>query len=280
MDYTSPTEVISKMAQAGEFKTRLSVKNLLIRGFYSGLLLGIATSLAMTVATQTGLPIVAALIFPWAFVLIILFGLELVTGNFALMATAKLSGLTRWRLIIRNWLWVYLGNFLGCLVAGLAMSFSLTDAFTIEPNAVAQKIMSIAETRTVGVSEMGASGLLLMIVRGIICNLLVCLGVMLGIVSQSVPGKVLTCWLPIMTFVAIGMEHIVVNMFFILTGMMLGAPISGTEMVFWNFLPVTIGNVIGGAFFIGFLFYSTYGEKPQPKTSTTYANGRVEQKVR
>ncbi|MFB6274668.1 MAG: formate/nitrite transporter family protein [Halothece sp.] len=280
MDYTAPTEVISKMAQAGEFKTRLSVKNLLIRGFYSGLLLGIATSLAMTVATQTGVPIVAAIIFPWAFVLIILFGLELVTGNFALMATAKLSGLTRWRLIIRNWLWVYLGNFLGCLVAGLAMSFSLTDAFTIEPNAVAQKIMSIAETRTIGVSEMGASGFLLMIVRGIICNLLVCLGVMLGIVSQSVPGKVLTCWLPIMTFVALGMEHIVVNMFFILTGMMLGAPISGTEMVLWNFLPVTIGNVIGGAFFIGFLFYSTYGEKPQPKTSMNSANERVKEKVR
>ncbi|MDR9402532.1 MAG: formate/nitrite transporter family protein [Halothece sp. Uz-M2-17] len=271
MDYTAPREVIAKMAEVGEFKTRLSVKNMLIRGFYSGFLLGIATTLAMTVAVQTGLPIVAALIFPWAFVLIILFGTELVTGNFALMAIAKLSGRTRWGLIVKNWLWVYLGNFLGCLVAGLAISFSLTDAYTIEPNAVAEKIMTIAETRTIGISEMGGSGFLLMIVRGILCNILVCLGVMLGIVSQSVPGKVLTCWLPIMTFVALGLEHIVVNMFFILTGMMLGSPISGTQMVLWNFLPVTIGNLVGGAFFIGFLFYLTYGERVQPKVPSVPA---------
>ena len=268
MDYTIPHEVIKKMAQAGDAKARLSVKDMLIRGFYSGLLLGIATALAMTIAVQSGIPFVAAVIFPWGFVLIVLFGMELVTGNFALMATAKLSGLTRWGLIVKNWLWVYLGNFLGCLVAGLAISFSLTNAFTIEPNEVAQKIMSIAETRTIGVSEMGASGFLLMIVRGIICNILVCFAVMLGIVSQSVPGKVLTCWWPIMTFVALGMEHIVVNMFFIMTGVILGSPISGTEMVLWNFLPVTIGNIIGGAFFVGFLFYSTYGETVRPKVSS------------
>lgn len=265
MDYTAPQEVVKKMAKAGELKTRLSVKDMLIRGFYSGFLLGIATTLAMTVAVQTGIPFVAALIFPWAFVLIILFGTELVTGNFALMAVSRLSGLTRWGLISKNWLWVYLGNFLGCLIAGLAISFSLTNAFTIEPNEVAQKIMSIAETRTIGISEMGANGFLLMVVRGILCNILVCLGVMLGMVSQSVPGKVLTCWLPIMTFVALGLEHIVVNMFFILTGMMLGSPITGTEMVFWNFLPVTIGNLIGGALFVGFLFYTTYGENLRPE---------------
>lgn len=280
MDYTAPTDVITKMTKAGELKTRLSVKNLLIRGFYSGLLLGIATTLAMTVVVQTGLPIVAALIFPWAFVLIILFGTELVTGNFALMAMAKLSGLTRWGLIAKNWLWVYFGNFLGCLVAGLGISFSLTNAFTIEPNAVAEQIISVAEAKTIAVREMGASGFVLFIVRGILCNLLVCLGVMLGVLSQSVPGKVLTCWLPIMTFVALGLEHIVVNMFFILTAMMLGSPISGTEMVFWNFLPVTIGNLIGGAFFVGFLFYSTYGEKSQSSPSRVPSRERTETPIK
>jgi formate/nitrite transporter len=280
MDYTIPREVIKKMAQAGDIKARLSVKDMLIRGFYSGLLLGIATTLAMTIAVQSGIPFVAAVIFPWGFVLIVLFGMELVTGNFALMATAKLSGLTRWGLIVKNWLWVYLGNFLGCLVAALAISFSLTNAFTIEPNEVAQKIMSIAETRTIGVSEMGANGFLLMIVRGIICNILVCFAVMLGIVSQSVPGKVLTCWWPIMTFVALGMEHIVVNMFFILTGFTLGSPISGTEMVLWNFLPVTIGNLIGGGLFVGCLFYATYGETPQPRVATISSDEKVESQVK
>ncbi len=280
MDYTLPREVIKKMAQAGEIKARLSVKDMLIRGFYSGLLLGLATTLAMTVAVQSGIPFVAAVIFPWGFVLIVLFGMELVTGNFALMATAKLSGMTRWGLIVKNWLWVYLGNFLGCLVVALAISFSLTNGFTIEPNEVAQKIMSIAETRTIGVREMGANGFLLMIVRGIICNILVCFAVMLGIVSQSVPGKVLTCWWPIMTFVALGMEHIVVNMFFILTGIALGSPISGTEMVLWNFLPVTIGNLIGGGLLVGCLFYATYGETLQPRVATISSDEKVESQVK
>ena len=62
-----------------------------------------------------------------------------------------------------------------------------------------------------------------------------------------------------MAFVALGMEHIVVNMFFLLTGNALGAPISAMDMVFWDFLPVTIGNIIGGGFFIGSLFYFTHG---------------------
>ena len=261
MDYTAPPDLVSTMINAGATKSRLSVKDLMIRGFYSGALLGIATTLAMTTIVQTKIPILGAIIFPWGFVAIILFGMELVTGNFALLPAAMLARRVRWGSTLRNWLWVYLANFIGCLVVAWLISYSLTNAGTAEPNAVAQKIIEVALSKSVAVKAMGVSGFFLFIVRGVLCNWLVCLAVMFGIVSKSVPGKIIGCWFPIMAFVALGFEHIVVNMFFLSAGMMLGAPISVTDMLFWDFLPVTIGNLIGGGFFVGFLFYSTHGER-------------------
>jgi len=258
MDYVAPQDLVASAVKAGEAKTRLSVKDLLIRGFYSGLALGVATTLAVTVAVQTGFPFLGALLFPWGFVSIVLFGMELVTGNFALMATAILAKRVRFARVANNWLWVYLGNFLGCLFVAFLMGFSLTNGGTTEPTAVGEKIMEIAVSKSVAVREMGANGFLLFIVRGIFCNFLVCLAVMMGIVSKSVIGKIVGCWFPIFSFVTLGLEHIVVNMFFITTGMVLGAPITGMDMVFWDFLPVTIGNIIGGGIFIGALLYSTH----------------------
>ncbi|MGF1499763.1 MAG: formate/nitrite transporter family protein [Elainellaceae cyanobacterium] len=266
-DYTAPTDLMTAAVKAGESKARLSIKDLLIRGFYSGLALGVATTLAVTVAVQSGIPFLGAALFPWGFVSIVIFGMELVTGNFAIFAATLLAGRVSWNRTLKNWLWVYLGNFLGCLIAAMLISYSLTNAGTIAPNDVGEKIMAIAMAKSVAVREMGLNGFILFIVRGIVCNFLVCMAVMFGIVSKSVPGKVLGCWWPIMAFVALGMEHIVVNMFFITTGMALGAPISGMDMVFWDFLPVTIGNLIGGGIFIGSLFYFTHGVKT-PVTST------------
>lgn len=261
LDYTAPADLMTATVKAGEIKARLSIKDLLIRGFYSGLALGVATTLAVTVSVQSGIPFLGAALFPWGFVSIVIFGMELVTGNFAVFAASLWAGRVSWNSTLKNWLWVYLGNFLGCLVAALMISYSLTNAGTIEPNAVGEQIMAIAVAKSVAVREMGLNGFILFIVRGIVCNFLVCMAAMFGMVSKSVPGKVLTCWWPIMAFVALGMEHIVVNMFFILTGMALGAPITGMDMVFWDFLPVTIGNLIGGGIFIGSLLYFTHGSQ-------------------
>lgn len=261
VDYTAPADLMTAAVKASESKARLKVKDLLIRGFYSGMALGVATTLAVTIAVQSGVPFLGAVLFPWGFVSIVIFGMELVTGNFALFSAGLLAGRVNWNRTLKNWMWVYAGNFLGCLVAALLMSYSLTNAGTIAPNDVGEKLMAIAMSKSVAVKEMGMNGFLLFIVRGIVCNFLVCMAVMFGMVSKSVPGKVLACWWPIMAFVALGMEHIVVNMFFLLVGKALGAPISGMDMVFWDFLPVTIGNIIGGGFFIGSLFYFTHGSQ-------------------
>lgn len=264
MDYTAPPELVATMIQTGENKARLSIKDLIIRGFYSGALLGLATTFAVTVMVQTKIPILGAIVFPWGFVAIVLFGMELVTGNFALLPAAMMAGRLRWNRTLKNWVWVYLANLLGCTVVAFLISYSLTNGgMMAEPNAVAQKIMEIAQAKSVAVKEMGFTGFVLFVVRGILCNWLVCLGVMFGMVSKSVPGKILGCWLPIVVFVALGFEHIVVNMFFLIEGVMLGAPISAGDIVFWDFLPVTIGNLIGGAFCVGSLFYMTHSQKEQ-----------------
>jgi len=264
MDYTAPPELVATMIQVGESKARLPIKDLIIRGFYSGALLGLATTFAVTIMVQTKIPILGALVFPWGFVAIVLFGMELVTGNFALLPAAMMAGRIRWNRIIKNWLWVYLANFLGCAVIAFLISYSLTNGGTIpEPNPVSQKIIEIAQAKSTAVKAMGLTGFVLFLVRGILCNWLVCLGVMFGMVSKSVTGKILGCWLPIMVFVALGFEHIVVNMFFLTEGVMLGAPISASDIVFWDFLPVTLGNIIGGAFFVGALFYLTHNQKEQ-----------------
>lgn len=262
MDYTAPPELVATMIQAGESKSRLSIKDLIIRGFYSGALLGLATTFAVTIMVQTKVPILGAIVFPWGFVAIVLFGMELVTGNFALLPAAMMAGRLRWNRIIKNWTWVYLANLLGCTVVAFLISYSLTNGGTMaEPNPVAQKIIEIAQSKSTAVKAMGFTGFVLFIVRGILCNWLVCLGVMFGMVSKSVTGKILGCWLPITVFVALGFEHIVVNMFFLIEGVMLGAPIGASDIVFWDFLPVTIGNLIGGAFFVGTLFYLTHSQK-------------------
>src|SRR5215212_10305885 len=113
MDYIKPNEVVSNMIKAGEAKAALGPKDLLIRGILSGGLLGIATSLAITGAVQTSLPLVGALIFPVGFVIIVLLGLELVTGSFALVPLALKEGKINIATLFSNLSWVFLGNLIG-----------------------------------------------------------------------------------------------------------------------------------------------------------------------
>src|SRR3954466_8146101 len=92
MDYLKPVDVVKTMVAAGNTKAGLPMKDLLIRGFLSGSLLGFATSLAITATLQTNVPLVGALVFPVGFVMIVLLGLELVTGSFAIVTLAGVDG--------------------------------------------------------------------------------------------------------------------------------------------------------------------------------------------
>ena len=266
MDYVLPNELVDGMIAAGGKKSAVSVKNLLLRGFYSGAILGLAVILALTVGIQSKLPFLGSVLFPFGFASIVLFGMELVTGNFALLPMATWAGKATWGATFRNWCWVWLGNFIGTLVVAVIMYLSLTSGGTVDPSAeggiwqkVAAKIIALNIANVEKKYEaLGSLGFFLAFLRGMVANWLVCLGVTMALVSKSVPGKLLACWLPITAFQTMGMEHIVVNQFLHTAGPILGSGVPFTKVIFWNFLPVTLGNIVGGMVFIGMLFYSTH----------------------
>jgi len=264
MDYVKPADVAAAMVNAGSSKIALQPGDLLIRGALSGAILGVSTSLAFTGALQTGVPLVGALIFPVGLVMIVLLGLELVTGSFALVPLPWLGGRASGNAVMANWGWVFLGNLLGSIAYGVLLAIVLTNMFTVAPSGLAARIIAVAEAKTTANAAMGFAGMVTVFVKAILCNWMVCFGVILAMTSTSTVGKIATAWLPIFIFFAQGFEHAVVNMFVIPTGMLLGAKVTVADWWLWNQIPVTIGNLVGGFVFSGLALYSTY--KPKPAT--------------
>jgi len=255
LDHVKPHEICDAMVDAGVAKTKSSVRNMLIKGFLSGALLAYATVLAITATIQTGVPLVGALVFPVGFVMIVLLGLELLTGNFALVPMARLSGRADMGRVLRNFGWVFLANLIGSVFFGVLLY--CTMAHDGAPAPLAAKIIAAAEAKTTGYAASGAAGMLAVFVKAIMCNWMVTLGVVMAMASTSTIGKLLGAWLPIFTFFALGYEHLVVNFFLIPTGMILGAKVTLPDWLMWNMLPVTIGNLVGGFVFTGLAFYLT-----------------------
>jgi formate transporter len=261
MDSLKPADIVANMVQAGAAKSQLGPLDLLIRGCLSGALLGFATSLAIGATVQTGQPLVGALIFPVGFVMIVLLGLELVTGSFALLPMAWIARQTTPSAIVTNWSWVFLGNLIGSVFYGGLLVIALTMAGQIEPSGVADRIRQIAELKTIGYAHYGAAGMLTVFVKAILCNWMVCFGVVMAMSSTSTIGRIAGAWMPILIFFAQGFEHSVVNMFIIPTGMLMGAKVSLSDWWVWNQIPVTLGNLVGGGLFTGLALYVTYARK-------------------
>lgn len=268
MDYVKPTDVLESMVKAGATKAGLTTQDLLIRGFLSGALLGFATSLALTATLQTNMPIVGAFIFPVGFVLIVLLGLELVTGSFALVPLARRDGRVTLGKVFSNLTWVFIANLIGSLFYAGLLYCVLTTAGNVPPDALAQKIIAISEAKTLGFEKFGAAGMLTCFTKAILCNWMVTLGVVAAMTSTSTAGKIAAAWLPIFIFFAQGFEHSVVNMFMIPLGMMLGAKTTIAQWWLWNQIPVTLGNFVGGYIFTGLALYLTLKPKkaaaPEP----------------
>jgi formate/nitrite transporter len=265
MDYAKPTEVAALMVASGRYKLTLAPRDLLIRGALSGAILGVATSLAVTGAVSTGQPLVGAIIFPVGLVMIVLLGLELITGSFALLPLPWLDRSASGASVLSNWGWVFVANLIGSVIYGGLLAIALTNMGAIEPSGVASRIVQIAEAKTTGYAAFGTAGMVTVFVKAILCNWMVCLAVVLAMSTSSTIGKIATAWMPIFVFFAQGFEHSVVNMFLIPTGMMLGAKVTVWDWWIWNQIPVTLGNLVGGFIFTGLAIYMTY--KPQPASA-------------
>lgn len=262
MAYVKPEEVLENMLQAGAKKAELPIRQLLIRGFLSGSFLGYATTLAILATTQTGCGIVGAFVFPVGFVMIILLGMELATGNFALISIAFKDERITFSHLLKNWTWVLTGNLIGSVTYAYLYCVVATKMGTIDPFTLPalQKTIAIAETKTLEYAKLGLDGLITAFTSALLCNWMVTLGAVMAFTSTTTIGKIGAMWLPIMTFFGLGYEHAIVNMFIIPAGMWLGADITLTDWWLWNRFPVIAGNLFGGMIFTGFLLYWSYNK--------------------
>lgn len=260
MSYVKPNEFVKTMVDAGESKLFMATRDVLLRAFMAGAILAIAVALAVTAAVQTGYPIVGALIFPVGFCILNLLGFDLLTGVFALVPLAlfdKRPGATMSGMF-KNWGLVALGNLAGALFSATMIAISLTFAFSAEPTAVGKAFAGAAEARTLGFAEYGAAGWFTVFVKGILCNWMVSIGVVGAMYSKTVGGKVIAMWMPILIFFGLVFEHAVVNMYLFPLGMMMGAPITIGDWLFWNEIPVILGNLVGGLLLTGTVLYATH----------------------
>jgi formate/nitrite transporter len=278
MDYVNPSELIVEVMKTAQRKAGLAVFDLLLRGALAGVFLAFATSLVFVVQTQ-GVPgIVGALLFPVGFVMLVLLGLELATGNFALLPPAVMAGEIGMGRLLRNWAWVYLGNLAGSTAYALLFYCAITSCGTNNGGPIAELLRAAAQKKTVAYMSLGGAGWATALIRAVLCNWMVTVGAVLAMVSRSTIGKIIAMWLPILTFFAQGFEHSIVNMFVIPTGMLLGAPVSFGNWWLWNQIPVTIGNILSGSLFTGLALYSTFrartAAEPQPAAALAEATVR------
>lgn len=268
MSYLVPSEFVTKMVDAGESKIFMATRDTLIRAYMAGAILAIAAVFAVTVAVQTGYPIIGAILFPVGFCILYLMGFDLLTGVFVLTPLAlfdKRPGVTIGG-VLKNWGLVFIGNFAGALTVAFLMAIVFTYGFSTEPDKVGKVIAGIGEARTLGYKEHGAAGMLTIFVRGVLCNWMVSLGVVGAMVSTSVSGKVIAMWMPIMLFFGMVFEHSIVNMFLFPSALIMGGDFSIMDYLIWNEIPVILGNLVGGLTLTGLTLYSTH-VRTAPKRS-------------
>ena len=264
MSFKTPPELAKGACSAAITKSRWTVPQMLILGFFAGAYIAFASFL-YTVVTQdlarfVGVGFAKFLggsVFSVGLMLVVIAGGELFTGN-CMMPMGTLSGCISVGDVLRNWLWVYLANFLGSIIVAFLIFHSGLATGQVGVNAlkIATAKMSLPLKEA--------------LVRGILCNWLVVLAVWMSMAATDITGKIFAIFFPIMAFVASGFEHSIANMYFMFMGILLkgseklveAANISADKLAsigwggfFHNLVPVTIGNVIGGVVFVTILYF-------------------------
>jgi len=248
-------------------KTNNSAWKLMILGILAGIYISFGAAIATLVGSDAGKyvgvgmsKILVGGVFSVGLMLVVIAGAELFTGN-NLMLMSALDGKVPFSKVVRKWFVVYVANFIGSIfIAYMILASGLWKGGDFLTGVTALKIAN-AKVHLLWSEAF---------VRAILCNILVCLAVWMAIASQNVVGKIFAIFFPIMTFVALGFEHCVANMYFIPLGIFLkstgAAAASGLDLsgLTWgsfinnNLIPVTLGNMIGGALFVGLLYWLVY----------------------
>ena len=255
----SPAAIASTYETAGTAKTKMSFQKTFLLGIMAGAFIalgGLGSQIASVCAPDPSTArLISSVVFPIGLFMVLVGGAELFTGN-CLIIIPVLSKKATLKGMLRNWLIVYLGNLVGGIIIALLANFSHTYAFA--DGALAQAVVNTAVSKS---SISFADGLL----KGILCNVLVCMAVWCSFAADELAGKVLALWFPVMLFIIGGFEHCVANMYFIPAGMIatsvygISAPsLSLFGFLVTNLIPVTLGNIIGGGLCVGAMYYMIY----------------------
>ncbi len=238
-DALLPADIASRLEVASVKRAELPAGSLVVLAVLGGIYIGFGGALATLALTDSTLGfglgrLAAGVAFSLGLVLLVIGGGELFTGN-NLMVLALASGKVSRRAIFRNWTIAYAANAAGAVLLAIAIHQSgILDNGNVRATAV-----RIAEAKT----QLGFGQAF---VRGILCNMLVCLAVWLIVAARGIEGKVFAIVFPICAFVALGFEHCVANLYLLPVAMLNGANIDYSAMLA-NIVPVTLGNIVGGA---------------------------------
>ena len=245
----TPAETCESFYAVGERKAGLPWDKMLVLAFFGGMyiaLAGVASTWAsMLVENPSIKRLIAGCIFPAGLAMVVLTGSELFTGN-NLMTIALLQKRITMKGMLRNWVGVYLGNFIGAAFVAAAVAwggvFAGNESVLI--SVAAGKILPFGQA----------------VLRGILCNILVSLGVLMAAVGKDAAGKVVALFFPVAAFIIGGYEHCVANMYYLTVGILAGAELSLADIIS-NMVPVTLGNIVGGGLILGAGFWYAYHTK-------------------
>jgi formate transporter len=263
-DAPPPPAMAARASEVGAVKAALDAPRTFVLAVLAGAFIGLGAMFA-TVVTASGADVpfgvnrlLGGAVFSLGLVLVVVAGAELFTGNNLIVMAWADRRISLGRLL-RNWGIVYAGNFAGA--AATALLVFAARQYEFGDGLVGQNVLAIADTKT-------SLGWGQAVALGALCNALVCLAVWLSYAARSVTDKVLAVIFPITAFVAAGFEHSVANMYFLPIGLLVKGTSLGkggshpdltwSNALFGNLVPVTIGNVFGGAVMVGLVYWLVY----------------------
>ena len=278
MNFIPPKQLSRELVKVGVAKAGLPAINMIALGILAGVFIGFAAHLATTVATgwdfgSGGADIFGlkkffiGAVFSVGLMLVIIPGSELWTGN-NIMFIALMDKKISFGQLMKNWSLVYIGN----LIGSIFLAFIIAKSSGLLSGSVGGTAINIASGKVSALLPMGHNyGYFF---RAIGCNWLVCLAVMMAVAAKDIGGKILAIFFPIMAFVTSGFEHCIANMYFIPAGIFakgfdkaVTASGKSTEVLgalnwgsMWtnNLIVVTLGNLVGGAIMVGFIYWFIY----------------------
>lgn len=266
--YNTPAEITAYVVETGYKKSTLSATKMLLLGIMAGIFLSLAAH--ATIIVTHNIPyigfarFISGLIFPVGLVLILLSGCELFTGN-CLIVVSCLEKKTSWKKYAKSLFFVYTGNLIGSLIT-VACLFYYNQNCHVD-NLISAYNIKVAATKC-SMPPVAA------LISSTFANILVCMGVWFCYAAKDISGKIMGIFYPIFLFIVIGLEHVIANMYYIPMGLFAKANpaylqsaidmgvspeklsnLNLSNAIINNFIPATIGNILGGALMVGAFYW-------------------------